>query len=244
VVTTDPKIALVGCGFLGSLWAEEVFKRLWAVDRFDVGFLFIDNDTWEERNCANQLVCAEIARQGEAKSYTLSKRARMYDLQAEHSTTRITESNRKIIRADIIVDALDNLESRWLLHYQGIESGAPVLHLGINNGGSGSVEWVVDDHDFWHMSPKRVAVLPEAQQIVQPPCHLVQSRGLGLNTALAGAKAFTLAIGEDIEETLKLGPQLPYSVYTQWDTDNNGHWVDKERIHVKTPQEEGSSQDG
>jgi molybdopterin/thiamine biosynthesis adenylyltransferase len=238
------KITLIGCGFLGSLWAEEVFKRLYAVERTDVEFLFVDMDIWEKRNAANQIITPE--QEGEQKVTTLAKRATAYGFKAVPYPKKITRDNMDDLDGDIMVDALDNVETRWLIWERAQMYGAPLLHLGIVSG-AGDVEWSLPDGapDYWHLSPTVVAKLPDGEQVKLPPCHLVQSRGLGLNLAVAGAKALTLALGEDIEEMLEMGPQLNgMYVYTNWTATNFGHAIDTERLYVtqEEAQEEAEAQ--
>jgi hypothetical protein len=236
------RIALVGCGFLGSLWFEEVAKRVYALEREDMEFLFLDRDTFEPRNAANQnfrpfwLAGPTSKLHEPPKAAYLADIAREYGLSGDWKKANIIDGAALLEGADLIVDALDNLPARHAVWQQAMAQGTPVLHMGINGQGSGEVEWTWATEQGWHLSPIRLGAqtIKLEDQPKQPPCHLVQMRGLGLNLALAAAVATTLFMGEDIEEFFDEGPQLPgYAVLTYWHATRDSHRMDTEKCHVK-----------
>jgi len=251
------KIALIGCGFLGSIWLEEVAKRLFALERENVHLLLIDKDTFERRNAANQNfrplvlhVSGKMEQHTPAKAEYLSRMAWDYGISAEWQKADIIDDPGLLLGAQLIVDALDNLPARHAVWKQGMAQGTPILHMGINEHGTGEVEWTWATVQGWHLSPIKLgaqSIDKLEEQPKHPPCHLVQMRGLGLNLGLAAAKATTLFIGEDIEETFDEGPQLPgYGLLTYWLADRQSHSLDTERIHVKKegqelPEAEGAA---
>jgi molybdopterin/thiamine biosynthesis adenylyltransferase len=226
--------ALIGCGFLGSLWTEEVLKRLFALEK-DRNFLFVDNDVWEERNIANQLCTPDDV--GKPKCMTVGDLAAEYDTgDCDSIQERVNIGNAREVIGDagLIVDALDNIESRHVIWTYGQTLGIPVLHLGISQGKTGSVQWSYGDkYTSWTLSPAVLKSVVEGEDVKLPPCQLVGIRSLGRNVATAGAIAYTLALGHDIEMLFGQGDDLGYSVLTNW---RCGLWsidLDREDIHVK-----------
>jgi hypothetical protein len=232
-------VALVGCGFLGSLWAVEALKRLYAIER-QIAWLFVDRDKWELRNTANQL--CDLSWNGKSKAFTLALMAKAGygQTQALPQTQgwwdlEIDDNTIQSLTVDLFVDALDNLPARYAVWKRALALGVPVMHLGINASGSGSVEWSAPGFQKWHLGPPLAGrfLEPGAPQPTEPPCHLVQMRGLGLNLAVAAAKAFTLWMGEDVEELFGEGPQLDHGVLTCWDATADGHTLRRKEIHVR-----------
>lgn len=241
------KIALIGCGFLGSIWLEETAKRVYAAERGDTEFLLLDRDEFEARNAANQNFRPKTVR-GDAysnqkwldwtpaKAQYLAQIAYAYGIEAVWHKADIIKQPELLDGADLIVDALDNLPARHAVWNQGMKHGTPILHMGINEFGTGEVEWTWATMQGWHLSPIKLGAqtIEPGEQPKHPPCHLVQMRGLGLNLGLAAAKATTLFMGEDIEEIFNESPQLPgYAVLTYWTATRQSHRMDKEKIHVK-----------
>jgi molybdopterin/thiamine biosynthesis adenylyltransferase len=238
------KIALIGCGFLGSIFLEELLKRLFAANRKDVEFLLVDYDHFEERNAANQNCTPKNA--STYKVHRMAALAEEYGFTAHCAIHRINKKTGAgyLGQPDLIVDALDNLEARHLVYFMAMELSIPSLHLGITEWGQGTVEWVVPPgHDTWHLSPLELKIYPEAEQEKLPPCQLVQMRGVGLNMGLAAAKAVTLALKEDIEEYFDYGPQLKEPVYTNWSATNFGHVLEGVPYVQAQGEEEGGGKE-
>lgn len=188
------KTMLVGCGFLGSLFAEEVNKHAYALHE-PLTWLFVDGDSVEDRNIANQGF--DYVAVGKNKAAVLAERAKKYAHQATALRKRITKL--PVWQADFLVDAVDNIETRQMLWREAIRTGLPLLHLGISRGGTGLVSWTVPQQklDTFPLSP--VALLgreiPKDPDDALPPCELIKFRSLGLQVASAGATALFAALG-------------------------------------------------
>lgn len=223
-------IALVGCGFLGSLLAEEIGKRWFAFQEGEAIGL-IDFDTFEERNCANQNVTRVRAESRVLKAVALEERLREYKVAAKALAVKLDKSNiNTVLGGDVslIVSAVDNIPTRNLLWYYAKQHKIPLLTLGISQSGTGTVEWTWEEHDSYSLSPlatlgqqKKLDSLANVPKELKP-CELVAFRGLGLNMAVAAAKAIGIFKGFDAETVLDQEP-LPRSVLTVWDATNTGH---------------------
>lgn len=215
-------IALVGCGFLGSLLAEEIAKRFYAFEERS-GITLIDFDRVEERNAANQNFDLEDA--GQLKVDAVYRRMKRYRVDADPIARRVAKENLGMLDDyGIIISAVDNLPTRQLLWYFARAAKKPLLHLGVSQGGTGSVDWTWRDFDSWPLSP--IALLGQTRYKEDVPkelrpCELIAFRGLGLNTALAGAKALGIFLGFDPEKHIE-DDVLPRTI-TTWDVDTMGH---------------------
>lgn len=199
-------IAVVGCGFVGSVFAEEFLKLAYAGE-LPHEFLFIDGDTWETRNAANQNVSLFTARQGVPKAETLKNLALEYDRQARALHERVTAENidELIGTVDIIVDAVDNVATRQLLYTYGLRREIPVLHFGLDaTMGTGQVEWSYrgpgGTHDTFALAPLNLlgkSAPKDPESGTQPPCELVRMRAAGWHVAYAAAVALAIYYGFD-----------------------------------------------
>lgn len=222
------RVAVVGCGFLGSLFAVEVAKREFA-HKGSTEFQFIDYDKFEERNAANQLCNVKQAGQPKALLCALEL-DEGYGLGTQAFVNKIDENNIEAQLSDcsIVIDAVDHLPTRQLLWTYGTQTEKPVLHLGISLGGTGRVEW----NDDFSLSPivtagmsdKQLEAITSVASSELPPCELVSFRGLGLNTALAGAKALYIYLGFDPEKHVK---DVLAGTETMWASSNMGHTLEK-----------------
>lgn len=235
------KIVLVGCGFLGSWWAEFAAKRLYAAER-EAEFVTVDKDEWEPRNAANQNIrpmhMTIDGKEPNPKACTIADLMQHYGFKAKWLQANIlTDWSAWAREGDLLVDALDNLAAHREVWEQGMRTGTPILHMGINDKQSGVVEWTIPGSlQGWHLNPITAHLPAETEEVEQPkhpPCHLVQTVPLGINVAWAGAVALTLAMQEDIEERFELGPQLPYRIYTQWTATPHSIEIDKENLYVE-----------
>lgn len=218
-------ITLVGAGFLGSLWAEEFAKRLFATDT-PLGFNIIDFDDVERRNVANQNFTPRDI--GKPKCVAVAERVEAYGLYVRPIYEKLTDANKDgmLEETTFLVSATDNMECRNLLWYHGTAKHIPILHLGVSQKGTGAVEWTLwDDYDSWTLSPaalKGKHAPPPAVEKLRP-CELIAFRGLGLNCAVAGAKAAGIWYGVDPEKSA--GPKLDADqrIATTWSVFNDGH---------------------
>lgn len=201
-----PTIAVVGCGFLGSLFIEELCKLCFAFSqRPDV--IVVDNDEFERRNAANQNVT--LADAEDFKAVVAAAIVEDYELIAHPRIVRVTRANIHDALAGgaliAIVDTVDNLATRQLLYEYGLERGVPVLHLGISEQGTGSAEWSHPAHDTFALAPWRLVGKPipqDPESGVLPPCELVAMRALGWQIAFCGALSVLMYLGHDPEHHL------------------------------------------
>lgn len=220
-------ITLVGCGFLGSLLAEEIGKRWFALNE-RTGIRLIDFDTIEDRNAANQGFT--LADAGMLKASTVANRlSTSYHIHTDGVARRLDKSNQDELLDDteIIISALDNIPTRTLLWYYARAHRIPLLTLGISQQGTGTVEWTIGEYDTYSLSPiatlgqkKKLEALANVPKELKP-CELIAFRGLGLNVAVAAAKALGIYIGFDPEKVID-GNVLPGTA-TTWDATNTGH---------------------
>lgn len=234
------KITVFGCGFLGSLWTEEFAKRIYALDLPETPeMLFVDRDVYEGRNGANQLFPPDAA--GRRKTRLCQRRVLHYGIEAGTLTRDILEGEalENLSGKDtlFVVDALDNLQARYRVWSWAQVREVPVLHLGVA-ASVGHVEWSVPGKfEGWGLAPHAMRSVPSQPQAALPPCRLVRLRGLGLNMALAGAKAATLAMGFDIEEMFGHGRKV-LPIYTQWEAGMTYHHLLPAELHVKGEEED------
>lgn len=224
-------IGVVGCGFLGSLFTEELLKRFFAF-KHEEKLLFIDSDRIEERNAANQLWSPSD--RDLSKAAALHAQSILYSIPSECMEVRLTQENvsKLLSECRLIIDAVDNLETRTILWKYGVSHKIPILHLGISMFGSGCVDWSAWDEfgavfDTWGLSPLALAgkKAPKIELPELPPCELVSFRGLGLNTSLAAAKAVGIWLGHDPEK--HMGKICPVGIMTTWSSTTLGHSLEQ-----------------
>ena len=226
VVRTRDKIVVVGVGFVGSLFVEELAKRLYAFElenSYDI--VLIDPDHVSKRNTANQWF--PLAAEGHPKALVMENYLKQdWSLDALGVVERLDKTNKGLLldSATLIVDAVDNLPTRTLLWYHGLEHKVPILHLGVAQAGVGVVEWTTPENDTWSLSPIALATRSKFEEVVPkelPPCELVGFRGLGLNIALAAVKALFISWGRDAE--MEVGHTPERGTLTTWHAELHGH---------------------
>ncbi|MCF6466292.1 HesA/MoeB/ThiF family protein [Clostridium sp. Cult2] len=119
------KVCVVGCGGLGGYIVE-------MLGRIGVGFItVIDGDIFDETNLNRQLVC-HTKNIGLSKSEETKKRMELVNphILVKALNIMIDESNSKsILRGhDVIVDALDSIESRRIIQNSSAELNIPMVH--------------------------------------------------------------------------------------------------------------------
>jgi hypothetical protein len=221
------RISVVGCGFVGSVFTTEFMKRCYA-GKLDPEFRFIDDDTVEARNCANQnFLLADI---GRAKAEVLATQALASDKVAEWHRVRLTPDNIDELLEDtsLVIDGVDNLATRQLLWGYAMRTGVPVLHLGISEQGTGKVEWTHRSHQTFSLRPDQTAGkdIPDPASGVTPPCELARMRGVGLNTGFAAACAAGIYFGFDPESHLE--GELTHGYLTDWHATPTGFFPQRE----------------
>lgn len=221
-------IAIVGCGFLGSLVAEEIGKRWFAFDE-DENIMCIDFDHVEKRNAANQGFT--LSNEGETKADAVCQRLRAHGVRTDRQVIRVEKNNIEAVLADatFIISAVDNIPTRTMLWYYARKHGIPMLSLGVSQQGTGVIEWTHGEYDTYSLNP--LAIMGQREKLESlanvprelKPCELIGFRGLGLNVAVAAAKAIGIWKGFDPEKVLGADEPLPRSTYTTWDATNTGH---------------------
>lgn len=119
-------VAVVGCGGLGGLVVE-------LLARMGVGRLvLVDGDVFEDNNLNRQVLCTE-ADLGKPKVMAAYERALAVNAAVEvrcHKVRLTKENAASLLQgADVVVDALDNLPSRFAL-----EEAAKTLHIPLVHG--------------------------------------------------------------------------------------------------------------
>lgn len=223
------KILQIGCGFLGSLLAEELFKRNSAL-KLGLSFVFCDYDAVEARNTANQLFTPKEV--GIYKATCLATRAIGYQVPAEAVCVAFKEDIDKEfldLDPDLIISAVDSVSVRVKLWKEALRTKTPLLDIGLAQEGIGRVSWFAGlATDTTMLNPVSLALIgmdPEApsELTTLPPCELIAFRGVGLNLAVAGAKAVGIWLGMDPEkEALKESTGME-RYYTTWEATPNKH---------------------
>lgn len=198
------KVVVVGCGFVGSIFTTEFLKRMFAGD-LTPQMRFVDDDTVDKRNCANQNFHPSDI--GTPKAEVMHKLAATQNLRTEFHKVRLVPDNMEALltNALLVVDGVDNLASRQLLSSYAQGSGVPVLHIGISEQGTGKVEWSHPKHTTFSLTPARTfgKVIADPVSGVTPPCELARMRGVGLNAGFAAAIAASICLGFDPESFLE-----------------------------------------
>lgn len=214
-------IAVVGCGFVGSIFVTEFLKRQFA-GKIPRDFIFIDDDIVESRNAANQNFLPSDA--GRPKAEVMYDIAIRSGQGATFQKVRLTMENIDALLGDaeLIIDGVDNLATRQLLWGYGMRTGKPVLHIGINEDGIGLVEWSHPTHDTFSLGPQHTAgkTIVDPTSGVTPPCELARMRGVGLNVGFAAAMAAAIFYGFDPE--VHLAGEKPQGYLTDWIATSGG----------------------
>lgn len=208
-------ITVVGCGFVGSVFTTEFLKRAYA-GKLPHDFRFIDDDTVEARNCANQNF--QLGDIGRPKAEVMQAMALQQDRVAQYYQTRLTLDNldELLQGSTLVVDGVDNLETRQMLWGYARRTATPVLHIGISEQGTGKVEWSHPQHETFSLRPQVTVgkTIVDPQSGVTPPCELARMRGVGLNAGFAAACAAAIFLGFDPESHLK--GETPTGWFTDW----------------------------
>lgn len=200
-------IHLVGGGALGSNLALEMAKRARASGNAIELHLHDFDKVDASRNVASQNF--DPGDDGDFKGEVIARKLKDYqpNLTVLPRNHRITKANYQEAfvkgRDTVIIDAVDNLDTRLLLWDAGNKLDVPVLHLGIDPSGTGIVSWNHREYDSYHLSPanlsekamKEVREGPAPPSL--PPCELSGLRSLVMNTAAAGNASLFLYLGDD-----------------------------------------------
>lgn len=138
------KVVLIGCGTLGGAYALNLA-------RLNLGVLrLIDRDIVEEHNLSTQLLFTEEDLQGLLpKALVAQKRLAVInsELNIEACSSDVTPSTAEnlLSDADLIVDATDNFETRFLINDVAVKHTIPWIYTGVV-GYSGAVMAILPGH--------------------------------------------------------------------------------------------------
>ena len=121
----EAKVVVVGCGGLGGNIIEHL-------SRIGVGNItVVDGDVFDETNLNRQLLCT-TENIGESKAFAAAERIRAIDpsIKVKAVSELLTSENARgiLADADMVIDALDNIESRFVLEDAAAEAGIPLVH--------------------------------------------------------------------------------------------------------------------
>lgn len=140
-ILSKKKVCVIGCGGLGGYVIETLAR---------IGVLYItavDGDIFEESNLNRQLFCCEknidVHKAAEAKKRICEINSSVY---INALTQRLTDRNAQSILKghDVVVDALDNVETRFVLRDNCRRLNIPLIH-GAIAGWYGQVSTILPD---------------------------------------------------------------------------------------------------
>lgn len=232
---------IVGQGALGADFTIEAARRAEAAE-LDMQFTLIDFDTVEfPRNCVSQAFYPGDS--GRFKAEVIAERLKGFKVKTKVVNERLTRDNwGKIIAVNerdyhVVVDVVDNAETRQLLWEVGLMANIPVLHMGISPKGSGTVTWNYQDHDTFPLSPKTTGAgnlaraIAGAKDVKLPPCELNALRSLILLTVCSGVTALFIACGSDLSGEFREWTTHTQGILSVWDVDR---WQSSNRTEFST----------
>lgn len=191
-------VHVIGVGALGSHFSDEIARWCHAKN-FSLRLNLYDFDKVESRNCASQIFIP--GQVGMNKAEAVEKHLASYTNITVNAYPGKVECASDIQGRgpEIIVDALDNVESRRNVWTIGKARNSPILHGGLSVDETGLVTWTTDTFDNFPLSPASMddkTALAENESVVSlPPCELVEMRGVINNTARCMVLALWSAFG-------------------------------------------------
>jgi adenylyltransferase/sulfurtransferase len=186
------RVAIVGCGALGSFQAE-------ALARAGVGMLrLIDRDYVEESNLQRQFLydesdAAESIPKAAAARRRLLKVNSEVEIQAEVADLTPANIDDLLEEIDLILDGTDNFETRYLINDWAVANGKPWIY-GAAVGGYGLTMPVIPGKTCCF-----ACVYPEPPQGAQPTCETAGVLGSVTASVAAWQAATALKILVDGE---------------------------------------------
>lgn len=177
--TTHP-ILILGAGFLGSWYIRFLSQRLFATEG-NIPLTIVDDGNFEGRNLMAQFVYPWQNEHQKVDVAALT--AGNFRLRVNPVRERFTAASD--FEAQLVVDCLDNIESRFLAHQFAKSKDVPVLHLSISPSGFGLVEW----DDKWSLNPTKQLAPVSFEQVEIDPCELIRYQELGVRIAVRAAVA-------------------------------------------------------
>lgn len=190
-------VVLCGSGFLGSWWARVFAQRCHAL-HYQIRFVAIDMDQFDERNTPTQFCTPKDV--GKSKALALegmfddfSLEAKGFPFKLEFKT--LDELPEYFGNTMLVVDSFDNLPGRVVAKRLSQKFNCPCLHLSMSEEGFGKVEW----QDKWSLDPDTMLEIRSFQEVVLDPCELIAFQQLGIAIASRGAvEASALLAGETV----------------------------------------------
>ncbi len=121
----DFKVCVVGCGGLGGYIIE-------FLGRLGIGHItVVDGDFFDETNL-NRQILSEVETIGKSKALTAQKRMKQVNplIEVTPITERISEENaHEVLKGhDLIIDAVDRINTRFLLQDTASKLNIPLIH--------------------------------------------------------------------------------------------------------------------
>lgn len=119
------KVCVVGCGGLGGYIIE-------MLGRLGVGCITaVDGDVFDETNLNRQILSNEDTL-GESKALIAQKRMKLVNplIEVKPITSRISEENAEeiLFGHDLVIDAIDKIDTRFLLQNMASKLNIPMVH--------------------------------------------------------------------------------------------------------------------
>lgn len=187
-----PHVSIVGGGLLGSMFVPALAAHVNSLD-VELYVSIVDYDQVEKRNSPGNLgVPTNI---GRLKTEVLSDMLTAAEIRHREVKQRITEKNAHMAlgKSNIVIGAVDNIETRQLIHKACIDLGIPYMDMGLSDL-VGNVSWTIGDKvDTMQFVDNGLDhVMPEKEK--QPACTLVSTRIISAIVAECAAKSLFLFI--------------------------------------------------
>jgi len=187
------KIGIVGCGLLGSMFARSFSAFSVSLD-VAAEITLVDYDVVEKRNSPSDLGVPGTI--GEKKVDVVAKVYESAGITVKKKEARITEKNLWVLKGhDLIVGALDNVESRGLLLKAAQKYDTPYIDMGLS-AVTGNVTWSYGELVTMPFAGEFAKYKVSAEK--QPACELVGTRIFSaLVTECAAMSVFIFTSGHD-----------------------------------------------
>lgn len=186
-----PHVSIVGGGLLGSMFVPALAAHVNSLD-VDVFISIIDYDVIEKRNSPASLgVPGNI---GKLKTEVLAEQLQVAAVKHREVKQRLTEKNVEQIlgKSDVVIGAVDNIETRQLIHSACKDLSIPYMDMGLNDL-SGIVSWTTEKIDTMPFSDNDLEhAMPDEEK--QPACTLVSTRVISAIVTECAAKSLFLFI--------------------------------------------------
>jgi molybdopterin/thiamine biosynthesis adenylyltransferase len=189
---STPHVSIVGGGLLGSMFVPALTAHVTSLD-VELFVSVVDYDQVEKRNSPGNLgIPTNI---GRLKTEVLSDMLKSAEVQHREVKQRVTDKNAHMAlgKSDIVVGAVDNIETRKLIHRACVDLGIPYMDMGLSDL-VGNVSWTIADKV--DTMPYIDNGLNHEMPVVdkQPACTLVSTRIISAIVTECAAKSLFLFI--------------------------------------------------